>query len=661
MDDDTKKILHKVANTIRALTMDAIQKANSGHPGLPMGCAEIGAYLYGHLLRQNPKNPQWWNRDRFLLSAGHGSMLLYSCLHLSGYDISLDDIKDFRQLNSRTPGHPEAPETVGVEATSGPLGQGVGSAVGQALGLKMLAARFNTPVHTLFDSKVYCLAGDGCIMEGISSEASSLAGHLGLDNLVLIYDSNNICLDGPLSEACTEDTIARYKAYGWDVYEVDGHNFDEIHEAFSKISKEQTRPTMVVAHTVIGKGAPHKAGTHKVHGAPLGDDEIKAAKELLGLPEEPFFVPQAVKGFFESKLKQDRELEDHWCGTFEAWKVANGDRWQECEAMVEKQLPANLESKLKELQIASPVAGRKASHAVIGYLGDGLPQLIGGSADLSGSDLTMMKQWPVVSSSDFSGRNIKFGVREFAMGAMATGLSQTGMFTPFVGTFLVFSDYMRNAIRLAAMQKRQVIYQFTHDSIFLGEDGPTHQPVEQLASLRAIPNLHVIRPADTHEVRQAWLAALNYEGPTALILSRQSLPDIDGTDVAYKDGVGRGAYIVKREKERLDYTLMATGSELSLAMDVAQELQRHGKGVRVVSMPCWELFEQQDFEYKKSVLGDDIGKCVSIEAGVELGWHKWVGKDGVVIALESFGASAPAKCLAEEFGFTVDAILERIL
>jgi transketolase len=490
---------------------------------------------------------------------------------------------------------------------------------------------------------------------------SSLAGHLGLDNLVLIYDSNNICLDGPLSETCTEDTAARYRSYGWDVFEVDGHSFDELDDAFLKITREQTRPTIVIAHTVIGKGSPHKAGTHKVHGSPLGQEEVVAAKETLGLPEEAFFVPQAVKSFFERKLEERKKLEDEWQSILDAWKVANGDKWTELEQMQEKSLPHDLESRLQKLDIASPIAGRKASHAVLEALGDLLPQLVGGSADLSSSDMTRMMQWPLIATGDFSGRNIKFGVREFAMGTMATGLSQSGFFTPFVGTFLVFSDYMRNAIRLAAMQKQQVVYQLTHDSIFLGEDGPTHQPVEQLASLRAIPNLHVIRPADAREVVGAWLAALNYVGPTAIVLSRQNLPEVKGSEVSFEQGVSKGAYIVRREKDRLDYTLMATGSELTLAIDVAHELEKRGKGVRVVSMPCFELFERQSTEYQKSILGDDIGKRVSIEAGVEQSWHKYIGREGIAIAIDSFGASAPANSLAEEFGFTADAILERIL
>jgi transketolase len=660
-DVDFKQMLTKIANTIRQLSMDAVQKADSGHPGLPMGCAELGAYLYGHYLRQNPKNSKWANRDRFILSAGHGSMWLYACLHLAGYKLSLEDIKKFRQLHSKTPGHPESFITDGVETTTGPLGQGVGNAVGQALGFKLLGAKFNTDKHTLFNNKVFVLMGDGCVMEGISAEASSLAGHLKLDNLVAIYDANNICLDGPLAECCSEDTKMRYRAYGWDVFEIDGHDFDAIDAVFTQIRQHQERPCLIVAHTVIGKGAPNKAGTHKAHGAPLGEEEIKAAREALGLPQEAFYIPQAVLNFFHNKLVRDGQEEDKWKQTFDAWSRENPEKLKEFECMLHHDLPQDLEQKLQAVQIKAPVAGRKASQEVIHVLADLLPQLYGGSADLSGSDLTYLKKYPMVAPGMFNGRNIKYGVREFAMATMATGLYQTGFITPFIGTFLTFSDYMRNAIRLASLQQAQVIYQFTHDSIFLGEDGPTHQPVEHYAALRAIPQLQVIRPADTNEVKMAWVAALKYKGPTALLLSRQNLPDVAGTDVPYAEGMGRGAYIIKKEKSKPDFTLIATGSELSLAFNVAEELEKMGKSVRVISMPCWELFEKQEADYKESIFGGDLGKRVSIEAGVDLGWHKYIGRDGIAICLERFGDSAPYRALQKEYGFTVEDILERIL
>ncbi len=661
MDAELKKILGKIANTVRELSMEAVQKADSGHPGLPMGCAELGAYLYGVVLRHNPKNSKWLNRDRFVLSAGHGSMWLYSLLHLSGFALSMDDIKKFRQLHSKTPGHPEFHMTDGVEATTGPLGQGVANAVGQALGLKILATKFNSPGYPLFNAKVYCLAGDGCLMEGVSSEASSFAGHLQLDNLVLIHDANKVTLDGFLKDSSSEDIKMRYTAYGWDVFEIDGYDFDQMDEVFSKVSKSQNKPTLIIAHTVIGKGSPNKAGTHKVHGSPLGIEEVAATKKALGLPEEDFYVPQAVYGYFESRLGKDAALEQKWKDLFKTWSSAKPDLYKTFMEMVEKKIPDSLEQDLKNIEIKSPIATRSASQAVINVLGDLLPQIYGGSADLSSSDMTMMKQFPCISPGAFQGRNIKYGIREFAMAGIATGLSQTEMIFPYVGTFLTFSDYMRNAIRLAALSQIHVVYQFTHDSIFLGEDGPTHQPIEQVASLRTIPHLHVIRPADNAEMKMAWLAAIRYRGPTALILSRQALPQLLQTNVSYEEGVGRGAYILRSDKRKLDFTFFATGSEVSLALDVAAALEKTGKATRVVSMPCWEIFEAQPEEYKNSVVGGDLGKRVSIEAGVSFGWTKWIGREGISICLEDFGASAPQSDLASEFGFTVDAILHRLL
>ena len=661
MDAELKKQLSKIANTIRELSMEAVQKANSGHPGLPMGCAEFGAYLYGVLLRHNPKNPKWLNRDRFVLSAGHGSMLLYSCLHLSGFDLSIDEIKRFRQLHSKTPGHPESHITPGVEATTGPLGQGVGNAVGQALGLKILGAKFNSEGFPLFTGKVYCLAGDGCMSEGVSSEASALAGHLQLDNLVLVYDANKVSLDGMLAEWGSEDTKMRYQAYGWDVYEIDGYDFDVMDQTFTHIRDKQKKPTLVIMHTIIGKGSPNKEGTNKAHGSPLGVEEVEIVKKALGLPEEDFYVPQPVKTYFESRLPRDAALEQKWKDLLRNWKEAKPALYKEFMKMVEKELPANLEEQLAKIEMKTPLSGRAAANACLNVLGDLLPFLIGGSADLSGSDETMMKKYPIITTGNFNGRNIKYGVREFGMATAAAGLAETDMIVPFIGTFFTFSDYMRNAIRLAALSTIQVIYQFTHDSVFLGEDGPTHQPIEQLASLRAIPNLLVIRPADNWEVRMAWIAALRYRGPTALIFSRQPLPEVSGTKIPYDQGMAKGAYIVKKESRTPDFTLLATGSELSLAMDVAAALEKRDKSVRVVSMPCWKLFEEQGDDYIRSVLGGNLGQRVSIEAAVSFGWHKWIGTEGIAISIETFGESAPIGDLAEEFGFTVDAILDRLL
>ena len=661
LNDDQKSVLEKMANTIRGLSIDAVEKANSGHPGLPLGCAELGAYLYGHFLRHNPKNPRFINRDRLFLSAGHGSAWLYSCLHLAGFDLSLDEIKHFRQLHSKTPGHPEFRDTEGVEATTGPLGQGIGNAVGHALGLKTLATKFNTSDFNVFDCKVYCLAGDGCLQEGVSHEASGLAGHLGLDNLVLIHDSNKITLDGPLSQSCSEDVPARYRAYGFDTYEVDGHDIDAIHSLFTELRETQEKPIFITMRTTIGKGSPGKEGTHKVHGAPLGAEELAATKKALDLPEEPFYIPQVVQDHFQDKLKLDQEFQEEWEHQFEAWQKSHPDLNDQFQKMQNKTLPEDLEEKLSQIDFGESIAGRKAGQAVLNVLGAELPYLIGGSADLSGSDATMMKEYPLIEPKKFEGRNIKYGIREFGMGTAANGLYLTDMLLPYIGTFLTFSDYMRNAVRLASLSHYQVIYQFTHDSVFLGEDGPTHQPIEHYAALRAIPHLHVIRPADAHEVKGAYLSAITYKGPTAIILSRQNLRVLKETDISYRDGVSRGAYIVKKEAEKCDFTLLATGSELQLALDVAEELKKRGKDVRVVSMPCWELFEQQPDDYRESILGDDLGKRVSIEAGVSMGWERYIGTEGIAICMEGFGLSAPMSDLAQEFGFTVDSILSRIL
>jgi len=661
LDEDLKEMLQKVANTIRHLSMDAVQKANSGHPGLPLGCAEIGAYLYGAFLRYNSKDPKWHNRDIFILSAGHGSMLLYSCLHLAGFNLSLEEIKNFRQLHSQTPGHPESLETEGVETTTGPLGQGIGNAVGMALAYKILQEKFNTPEYKIIDNKVCVLVSDGDIMEGCSAEASSLAGHWGLDNLIAIYDSNNICLDGNLSECFSENVKMRYQAYGWEVYEVDGHNLDELHAVLQKVRVSQSRPTMIIAHTVIGKGSPHKAGTSKAHGSPLGEEEVTLTKQALGLPLDEFYIPQVVTDFFTAKVHQEDMMDQEWQRMFESWSRSYPEKRKEFDIMANDTVPEDLEEKLKTLEIKGPISGRKASQEVTNFLANDLPQLYSGSADLSTSDCTTLKKYPIISRDSFAGRNIKFGVREFGMATIATGLRQSHMIVPYIGTFLTFSDYMRNAIRLAALMKRKVVYQFTHDSIFLGEDGPTHQPIEHLTALRAIPNLHVIRPSGAHEVKMAWIAALRYHGPTCIILSRQNIHQVPQTEVSYKEGLGRGGYIVKRESGPSFYTLIATGSELPLAMEVSAELEKHDKPTRVVSMPCTHLFDQQPQSYRESVLGGDCIKRVSIEAAIDLCWYKYIGSDGIAISMESFGASAPASALAREFGFTVDAILERLL
>ncbi|MBU6446718.1 MAG: transketolase, partial [Verrucomicrobia bacterium] len=474
-------------------------------------------------------------------------------------------------------------------------------------------------------------------------------------------DANNICLDGPLAECMSENTHERYKAYGWDVYECDGYDFDRMNALFMSIRHQQERPVLIILRTVIGKGSPHKAGTHKAHGSPLGPEEVAETKELLGLPKEEFYIPQSVLSFFEQKLPKEAALEAAWNDLYRRWAAQYPDLAAEFEKMKQNELPKDLEAELRKWPVKSPIASRASSGACIQLLAKKLPQLYGGSADLSGSDETMMKDFPIVTPGHFNGRNMKYGVREFAMGAMSAGLSLTGMIQPFCGTFFTFSDYMRNAIRLASLSHYHVIYQFTHDSIFLGEDGPTHQPIEHLAALRAMPNLHVIRPGDTHEVKMAWIAALKYKGPTAIVLSRQAIPELKETDVPYDQGMGRGGYIIKKEKGRADYTLFATGSELSLSLEVAASLEKLGKSVRVVSMPCWALFEMQGAEYKHSVVEGDLGVRVAIEAGSDFGWHRYIGRHGIAICMESFGHSAPAAELAQEFGFTADAIVERLL
>ncbi len=654
-------VLEKVATTVRGLSMEAIQKANSGHPGLPLGCAEIGAYLYGVALNHSPLHPLWLNRDRFVLSAGHGSMLLYSLLHLSGFDLELEDLKNFRQLDSKTAGHPERKQLLGIEATTGPLGQGIGNAVGLALAYKILAAKFNTEDFSIFDNKIYTLAGDGCIMEGAVHEAASLAGHWNLNNLILIYDANNICLDGPLSEVFSEDVKKRFEAYGFDIFEINGHDIEELHSVISTLQTEQKKPALIVAKTIIGKGSPNKAGTHKIHGAPLGIDEIKAAKQMMDLSETEFYIPQIVEDFFHKRKSKQKIVFEEWEEKFGQWARAYPEKKKQLDVMLKKPVLPDLENELANLKIQDPVAGRKASGQIINFLAQKMSYLYGGSADLSCSDMTLIKDEDVIEKNNFKGRNIKYGVREFAMATISNGLALSGFFLPYAGTFLVFSDYMRNAMRLAALSCLKVIYQLTHDSIFLGEDGPTHQPIEQLASLRAMPNLQVIRPADSWEVKMAWLAALEYKGPTALILSRQNLPALDSLHVPYEMGMARGAYIVKSEKNKPDFTLFASGSEVKLALDVAERLEKMSKDVRVVSVPCFELFEKQEKEYQKKILAGDLGQRVSIEASSELGWHKFIGTDGIAFCMETFGKSAPSSALAQEFGFNVDSILQRLI
>ena len=649
-----KKILTDIANTIRCLSIDAIERAGCGHPGLPLGCAEIGAYLYGHGLSHYPKQDQWLNRDQFVLSAGHGSMLLYSCLHLSGFECSLEDIKKFRQKDAITAGHPEYGHCKGVETTTGPLGQGIATANGLALSKKLLQHHFKLDANVY--SKVVVLAGDGCMMEGVSSEAASLAGHLALDNLIVFYDSNDICLDGPLDESMSEDTAKRYESYGWQVMTINGHDFDEIHNAYQE-AKLASKPVLIIAKTIIGKSAPNVQATAEVHGKALGQTEAALAKENCGFsPNDLFVVPENIKTFFKSKLSQQKAKYEQWLADFKVWEQKYPDLSLCLQRRLKQNLPSNLTELLQGVSLSNSEASRSSSSKIIQALHSLLPELIGGSADLSCSDSTFIKQSKAISATNLSGFNIKYGAREFGMATLAAGLALSKVFKPFIGTFLIFSDYMKNAIRLTALMNVPVIYQFTHDSILLGEDGPTHQPVEQLASLRSIPNLTVIRPADGNEVKGAWLSALQAKGPTVLCLSRQNLPLLSQTCMHQTQ---QGAYLV-HDDNNADIAIIATGSELELALKVKDSLITKGFSIRVISMPSQELFEQQSDDYKNSIIKPSIKTYVSIEAQSEMGWHKYVGRDGICIAVNHFGSSAPASDLKEMYGFTVDQIVKKI-
>ena len=657
MEEPKKKILKSLSETIKHLSLDAINKAQSGHIGIAMGCADLCAYLYGILLNHNPKNPNWLNRDRFILSAGHGSILLYTCLHLSGFNISLEQIKQFRQLNSITPGHPEFGKTQGVEATTGPLGQGLGNAVGISLGMKIAQGTFNTPNISLFDNKVYCLIGDGCMMEGVTAEASSLAGHWCLNNLIVIYDSNDVCLDGTTSEVLSEDIKKRYHAYNWDVNEIDGHNFDDIHNCFKKIkTKKQKKPILIIAKTTIGKGIPHKEGLSDIHGDILKQHELDATKAHLKISQKEFFIPKKIKDFFKAKLHQQEIEENNWAEKFKIYKKAYPDLYAKLISMLTKKIDIKeLRSIFTKHIIDKELSSREASNIILNEIIDHLPFLYSGSADLSKSDKTKINKHNFITKNNFKEKNIKYGVREFAMGTISNGLYLSQLIIPLCGSFLVFSDYLRNSIRIAALSKYKIIYQFTHDSIFVGEDGPTHQPIEHIVSLRAIPNLQVIRPAGNWEVKMAWFAALLFDGPTVLILSRQKMKEIKQTYLPFSEGLEKGAYIIKKEKDAVDIIIMASGSEVFLALEVANKLEQANKHTRVISFPCWELFEKQSSEYKRSLLEENVLK-VSIEAGSDIGWHKYIGSNGIAININDFGISAPADHIAQEIGFTTNSI-----
>ena len=649
----TPELQLRAINTIRTLSMDAVQKANSGHPGLPMGAAPMAYALWSRHLRHNPANPKWADRDRFVLSAGHGSMLIYSLLHLTGYDVSLDDIKNFRQYYSKTPGHPENFMTPGVETTTGPLGQGAANSVGLALAETILAARFNQHGHTIVNHYTYALVSDGDLMEGVCMEASALAGHWGLGKLIWLYDSNDITLDGPASIAFSENIAAKYEAWGWHVLTVrDGNDVEAVDAAIKEAQARSEQPSIIIVKTIIGYGSPNKGGTSKAHGSPLGADEIKLTKQAYGWPQEDFYIPGDVQEHFREALDEGTEAEDAWQAKFDAWRSEFPELAAEWDLLMSGQLPAGWDADIPVFSAGKEIATRNASGDVLNAIARHLQTFVGGDADLAGSTKTLIKGEADTAFGSPAARNIRFGVREHGMGAIVNGLAlHGGIVRPYSATFLTFSDYMRGSIRLGSLMKLQALYIFTHDSIGLGEDGPTHQPVEHFAALRAIPNLYVFRPADANETAEAWRTAMTVNGPAALLFTRQDLPVL--TDIErIKAGVPRGAYTLIDTEGEPDVLLLATGSEVSIAVEAQKVLAESGVKARVVSMPCWELFEAQDAAYKEAVLPKAVTRRVSIEAGVTMGWHKYIGTDGVAIGVDHFGASAPYEVLYEKYGLT---------
>jgi len=651
----------KAINTIRFLSADGVQKANSGHPGLPMGTAAIAYTIFTRHLKFDPKDPSWPDRDRFILSGGHGSMLLYALLHLTGYEITLEDLKQFRQWDSITPGHPEAGLTPGVETTTGPLGQGFANGVGMAIAEAHLAASYNKPGKEIVDHYVYAIVTDGDLMEGVSSEAASLAGHLRLGKLIYLYDDNKITIDGSTDLAFTEDREKRFQAYGWHTLCVnDGNNVEEIDKAI-QLAKADPRPSLIICKTIIGFGLPTRQGTSKAHGEPPGMEELNAAKVKADWPIEPlFYEPEDALSYFRAVGERGTVAHKEWNKHFASFKNAFPNEASEFERRFSGNLPADYASFFPDFPADEKgMASRSASLKVINAIAPNLPELFGGSADLAPSNNTWMKDVPAFQAGSPEGRNFHFGVREHGMGAVVNGIAWHGGFRPYGATFLVFTDYMRPAIRVAALSHLPSIWVMTHDSIGLGEDGPTHQPVEHIASLRAIPNLTVIRPCDANEVSEAWKSALeNVQGPTLLALSRQNLPTLDRSLLAHSSGLHKGAYVLTdMGGERTQIILMASGSEVSLILAAASSLASKGLNVRVVSFPSWELFEQQDTAYQNSVLPPAVDLRISVEAGISLGWEKWVGNRGKTISINRFGASAPAGTLFKEFGFTVDNIV----
>lgn len=661
MPINSRKLDELAINTIRFLSADAVQKANSGHPGMPMGCAPIAYVLYSKYMKHNPANPKWLNRDRFILSAGHGSMLLYSILHLCGYDLSLDDLKNFRQWGSKTPGHPEFGLTPGVETTTGPLGQGFANAVGMAIAQSFLSANFNQPDIKILDHYIYGICSDGDLMEGISHEAASLAGHLKLNKIIFFYDNNGISIDGKTSLTYSDDVQKRFDAYNWNVLNInDVNNLDDIELAIHEAQKSD-KPTLIITNTHIGYGSPNKQDSAEVHGSPLGEEEVKLAKKNLGWNyEETFFIPDEVKEHFKQVKERGEKQEKEWQKLFENYKKKYPEKTRQIDEWVNGRIGDEWKSQLPVFEDdGKKIATRAASGKVIEAIASKIPNLIGGSADLTPSNNTRAKIYDDFSASNYKGRYIRYGVREHAMGSIMNGMAIYGGVIPYGGTFFVFSDYMRPAIRLAAISGIKPIYIFTHDSIGVGEDGPTHQPIEHLAAIRSIPHVVVIRPADANETAYAWKYAIEHRGgPVALILTRQGLPVLDQKKYASAERLHKGAYVLYESSSKPEIILMASGSEVHLALKAGFELEKEGMKIRVVSFPSWQLFEMQSEEYKESVFPSSVVARVSIEAGVAQGWEKYIGKYGKHIGIEKFGASAPEKMLMEKYGFKVENVCE---
>jgi transketolase len=651
------KILAEAADQARGLCMDAVEASKSGHLGLPLGCAEIGAVLYGHALKYNPDKPRWINRDIFVLSGGHGSMFLYAWLHMSGYDLPMSEIKRFRQLHSRTPGHPEFGDTPGVECTTGPLGQGVGNSVGISVATKMAAARFNTDEYRIFDQHVVCLCSDGDMQEGVASEACALAGHWGLDNLIFIYDSNAVTLDAPAKETQSEDTGKRMEAYGFDVQEIEGQDMQEFLDAYNVAKRRDNgKPQFIIAHTLIGKGIPEVAGTYKAHGE-AGAKYVDAARKALGLPDEHYFVSKQVYDYFAEHKKELVSEYEKWEQTYKAWRAKNPEKAELLDQGFERKVPGDLFSKIPDFPKDAKLATRKAGGEVLQPIAKAMPLLVSGSADLYGSTMNYIEGGGDFSRDNPSGRNMRFGIREHGMCAILNGISYHGLFHASGATFTVFTDYCRGSIRLAALSKLPNTYIFTHDSIGVGEDGPTHQPVETVSSVRLIPNIDVIRPADPEETAGAFVAAMDrIDGPTFLALTRQAVPMLNDIDVKLRrEGVLRGGYIARKEKGGLALIVMSCGSELQHALAAAQQL---GDNVRVVSMPCFERFNRQPKEYREEILPNECRKRVAIEAGVPQIWYQYVGLDGTVVGLHRFGMSAPGPEVMKELGIDAQHVID---